>query len=206
MINTSIKKYYELNLQKHGPTAQGVGWKNQEAQEIRFNQLTKVFDTTPSYSINDLGCGTGDLFSFLTARFGQVSYHGYDVMPEMIVMARNQHQANDASFSLIAESSEMLTSHYTLASGIFNLKFDSSDENWKNYIISTLHVMNEKSTKGFAFNALTSYSDKEFMKEELFYSDPKWLFDYCRKNFANNIALLHDYNMYDFTILVKKVF
>ena len=206
MINPSIKEYYETNLQKHGATAQGVGWKNQEAQEIRFTQLMKVIYTPPPFSINDLGCGTGDLFSFLSKGTTSFSYHGYDVMPEMIALAREQHNTSDATFNVIADSNEMLTSDYTFASGIFNLKFNSSDESWREYIISTLHVMNEKSAKGFAFNALTSYSDKEMMKEELYYSDPRWLFDYCRKHFAKNVALLHDYNMYDFTILVKKNF
>lgn len=206
MINQSIKEYYEANLQQHGATAQGVGWKNQEAQQIRFSQLLKVIYTKPPFSINDLGCGTGDLFDFLSKEFASFSYHGYDVMPEMVTMAKEHHRTPDATFKLIAESSEMLTADYTLASGIFNLKFNSSDESWKEYIIKTLHSMNDKSSLGFAFNALTSYSDKEMMKEELFYSDPRWLFDYCRKNFAKNVALFHDYKMYDFTILVKKNF
>ncbi|CAN5492886.1 class I SAM-dependent methyltransferase [soil metagenome] len=206
MINPSIKEYYEINLQKHGATAQGVGWKNQEAQEVRFNQLAKVIYTDTPISINDLGCGTGDLFDFLAGKFGPISYRGYDVIPEMITMAKEQHAASGAAFDLINQSGEMLKADYTIASGIFNLKFDSSGESWKDYILSTLHVMNDKSSKGFSFNALTSYSDKEMMKEELFYSDPKWLFDYCRTKFARNVALLHDYNLYDFTILVKKNF
>lgn len=64
--------------------------------------------------------------------------------------------------------------------------------------------MNEKSTLGFAFNALTKYSDPEFMKEELYYTDPLFMFDYCKTNFSKNVALLHDYRQYDFTILVRK--
>ena len=66
--------------------------------------------------------------------------------------------------------------------------------------------MNEKSKFGFSFNALTSYSDAAFMKAELYYSNPGWLFDYCKTRFAKNVALLHDYSQYDFTILVKKNF
>jgi len=42
------------------------------------------------------------------------------------------------------------------------------------------------------------------MKEELFYADPLYFFDLCKKNFSRNIALLHDYYEYDFTILVRK--
>ena len=31
-----------------------------------------------------------------------------------------------------------------------------------------------------------------------------FIFDYCKKNFAKNIRLMHDYDLYEFTILVKK--
>jgi hypothetical protein len=65
--------------------------------------------------------------------------------------------------------------------------------------------MHEKSSKGFAFNALTKYSDEDKMQDYLFYSDPLYLFDYCKKHFSRNVALLHDYNQYDFTILVRKI-
>jgi hypothetical protein len=71
-------------------------------------------------------------------------------------------------------------------------------------MIETINLFNQISTSGFSFNALTKYSDKEFMKDYLYYSDPLVLFDYCKKNFSRNVALLHDYNLYEFTILVRK--
>jgi hypothetical protein len=93
---------------------------------------------------------------------------------------------------------------YTVASGIFNIRFGCDDESWLKYILETLSSMNEKSRDGFAFNILTKYSDREFMKPELYYADPAYLFDYCKKNFSRNVALLHDYDQYDFTIIVRK--
>jgi hypothetical protein len=91
-----------------------------------------------------------------------------------------------------------------VASGIFNVKLDTSNEDWKEYILNTLSKLNQLSSIAFSFNILTSYSDKEYMKDYLYYADPCFLFDYCKKNFSKNIALLHDYNLYEFTILVKK--
>ena len=64
--------------------------------------------------------------------------------------------------------------------------------------------MNQISTKGFSFNVLTSYSDKEFMRDYLYYANPLDLFDYCKKNFSKQVALLHDYNLYEFTLLIRK--
>jgi hypothetical protein len=112
--------------------------------------------------------------------------------------------SENAHWLKIDDARELLPADYTIASGIFNLKYTIEESEWKNYIIETLHQMNEKSKRGFAFNMLTIYSDKEFMKEELFYADPLYFFDLCKKNFSRNIALLHDYHEYDFTILVRK--
>ncbi|MBY0434046.1 MAG: class I SAM-dependent methyltransferase [Cyclobacteriaceae bacterium] len=205
MINSLLQNFYDSSLLRYGFTAQGVGWKNQEAQTIRFEELLKVIYSDSNFTVNDLGCGIGDLLPFLRSRFLSFQYEGYDVLEEMISIAKIRFP-EVSTFTLINESSELNVADYTLASGIFNLKFNETERNWKDYILSTLHAMNLNSKKGFSFNALTSYSDAEYMKPELYYSDPLWLFDYCKRNFAKNVALLHDYSMYDFTILVKKNF
>ena len=67
-----------------------------------------------------------------------------------------------------------------------------------------LHKMNDISRRGFSFNMLTKYSDPEYMRQHLYYADPCYLFDYCKMHFSRNVALLHDYEVYDFTILVRK--
>ena len=57
---------------------------------------------------------------------------------------------------------------------------------------------------GFAFNCLTSYSDHDKMRDYLYYADPLAIFDHCKKHYAKDVALLHDYGLYEFTILVRK--
>jgi len=42
------------------------------------------------------------------------------------------------------------------------------------------------------------------MREDLYYADPCFIFDYCKRNFSRNVALLHDYELYEFTIIVRK--
>jgi hypothetical protein len=64
--------------------------------------------------------------------------------------------------------------------------------------------MNALSRKGFSVNFLTKYSDPERMRPDLYYADPCLIFDYCKTHFSKNVALLHDYNLYDFTVLVRK--
>ena len=205
-IENNLQNYYDLHLDNHGPGAMGVGWKNEAAQQIRFDQLAKIIEPCPGFTINDLGCGVGDCYTYLTAtQQMDFQYYGYDMLKSMVDKAITRFQTSEnAHWIKIDNPHELLPADYSIASGIFNLKYTIEESEWKNYIVETLHQMNEKSKRGFAFNMLTIYSDKEFMKEELFYADPLYFFDLCKKNFSRNIALLHDYNEYDFTILVRK--
>lgn len=203
-MEEELKTFYQKHLSRYGASAQGVGWKNRDAQIIRFEQLAKLLPPG-SFSLNDLGCGVGDLLDFATAKFPHFKYRGYDVMEDMIRGAEQKYaDRNNASFYLIENASEMELADFTVASGIFNIRFNKKDESWLEYILETLRIMNTKSESGFAFNILTKYSDKEFMKEELYYADPCVMFDFCKRNFSRNVALLHDYDQYDFTIIVRK--
>ena len=107
-------------------------------------------------------------------------------------------------FLQIKSNDEIKESDYLIASGIFNVKNEVSESEWLYYILNTIEMMNKKSKKGFAFNVLTKYSDKEYMRDYLYYADPLFLFDYCKRNFSKNVALLHDYGLYEFSILVRK--
>jgi len=205
---TNVKKleFYEGRGLTTENSSFAVGWKNDHAQEIRFKKLCELFESEPGFfSINDLGCGLGHFHDYLISNdYRNVGYVGYDVLDKMILEAKKISRSGRSKFELIDEAQEMKMADFTVCSGIFNLKFDQPVEVWRKYIADTLDVMNEKSEKGFAFNALTSYADEDRKSEELFYSNPSQLFEYCLKNFSKNVSLLHDYHQHDFTILVRK--
>ena len=207
MLNSpEINNFYLEKLNNYGPSAQGVGWRDQKSQEIRFKQLIKIIDSDDSFIINDLGCGTGDLIRVLDLMFkGKYRYNGYDALDEMITLAKKEFpECPSLGFMKITDYGQMEVCDYAVASGIFNVRDGVADDEWQAYILATIHAMSHCSKKGFAFNALTKYSDPERMRPELFYSDPLLLFDYCKNNFSKSVALLHDYGIYDFTILVRK--
>ena len=94
---------------------------------------------------------------------------------------------------------------YGLASGIFNVRLGRSDAEWFDYLQATLDVLDRTSSLGFAFNCLTSYSDEDKKRDYLYYADPCQLFDLCKRRYSRQVALLHDYGLYEFTILVRKM-
>jgi SAM-dependent methyltransferase len=201
-IIEEVNRYYTAKIDEFGATPQGVDWNSSESQELRFEILSKVVQENESFSVLDFGCGFGSMLDYLDTKYNSFEYIGYDVSDEMIVAALEKFPRKEYAKWTTNLPSEK--SDYVIASGIFNVKLENTDYDWSNYIIETLNTLNESSIKGFSFNVLTKYSDKEYMKEYLYYADPMFLFDYCKTHFSKNIALLHDYNLYEFSIIVRK--
>jgi SAM-dependent methyltransferase len=202
-ILNEVEKYYSYKIRNYGDTPKGVDWNGRESQFLRFEQLCKVIDFSKDFSINDLGCGYGALFDYMMSRYSNFNYHGIDVSEEMIEKAKLRNFHNERA-DFIKASSPKNIADYGIASGIFNVRLDIPIEEWQKYIIETIEVLNATSRRGFAFNCLTSYSDKDKMRDYLYYADPCKIFDTCKRHYSKHIALLHDYGLYEFTILVRK--
>jgi len=204
------KNYFEERLTAHGATARGVDWNSEAAQELRFSQLSKVINTTQPLSLLDYGCGYGALAGYLRrSGFPLRHYVGFDVLESMVSKAREVYRAeltgdDQTLYTFTSDFNQLTPVDFAIASGIFNLKLDVPNDQWTAYVISELHKLDSLSTKGFSFNMLTKYSDAEYMRPHLYYADPCYLFDYCKTHFSRNVALLHDYEVYDFTIIVRK--
>ena len=121
----------------------------------------------------------------------------------MIAKARELHSAM-SQVAFVSEESGLSHADYTVASGIFNVKLQTPATEWESYMLQTLESIDRLSAKGFAFNVLTKYSDPEFMRPDLHYADPLFLFDYCKAKFSPFVSLIHDYPLYEFSILVRK--
>ncbi len=202
-IQTELAAYFAEKLAEHGPVPQGVDWNGAESQKARFEQLAGVIQRPGGFTINDLGCGYGALFAYLRLRYRDFMYNGYDVSEPMIRAAKGRYAGiPNAYFDVATEPA--VQADYGIASGIFNVKFGYSDAEWSRYVTDTLDVMDRTSRCGFAFNCLTSYSDPEKMRSDLYYADPCVLFDLCKRRYSRKVAVLHDYELYDFTIIVRK--
>lgn len=199
-----VAAYYAERLAEHGDTPHGVDWNGEESQRVRFEQLCKIIDPkTPGFSLNDLGCGYGALLDYLRDTHTTCTYLGVDVSHEMIKTAGQRHAAADqARFITSAEPDQM--ADYGVASGIFNVRLRRTDAEWFNYLQGTLDALDRTSSLGFAFNCLTSYSDENKKRDYLYYADPCRLFDLCKRRYSRQVTLLHDYGLYEFTVLVRK--
>jgi len=202
-IRRAISEYYTAKVTVHGATPCGVDWNSPQSQFLRFEKLMSVTDGRREFSINDYGCGYGALLQFLHANHLAPQYTGFDLAEAMIVQAVTIHGAN-GSHRFSSREEDVGTADYTVASGIFNVKLAATPVEWRDYILETLNKLCSISSVGFAFNMLTSYSHPERMRDTLYYGDPCFFFDYSKRYLSPNVALLHDYGLHDFTIVIRK--
>jgi SAM-dependent methyltransferase len=198
----AVANYYSAKLAQHGQTPQGADWNSQESQMLRFEQLTKVIRPGPPFSVNDLGCGYGALYDYLSNSFGTFSYTGCDISESMISAAQERQRKHNLRFLVASVPPEV--ADYGVASGIFNVRLGYQEAEWRHYLESTIDALDRTSRLGFAFNSLSSYSDPARMRDYLYYADPCSLFDLCKRRYSRQVALFHDYGLYEFTIIVRK--
>jgi SAM-dependent methyltransferase len=196
-----VAAYYSAKVASHGTTARGVDWNSPESQELRFAQIERLLDGPEPFTVNDYGCGYGAFAAYLMQRGRRARYFGFDISTEMLSAARRfLKDMNDCC--LVDDRADMVKADYTVASGIFNVKLDAGNVVWESYVDETLDHMAAVSRRGFAFNMLTAFADVDRMRPDLYYADPHAYFDKCRR-FSRQVALLHDYPLYEFTLLVR---
>ena len=195
--------HYRDKFATHGATPLGVDWNGEASQRVQFEQLLKLLPDGASCSLNDFGCGYGALADLLVDRAGDFDYRGYDLNPEMISAASERHATN-AHVAFHVADEPLARADYGVASGVFTLRLGRTDAECRAQLLQSLDALDRTSRLGFGFNCLTAYSDRDRMKDHLYYPDPCDLFDLCKRRYARNVALLHDYGLYAFTILVRK--
>ncbi len=200
-----VKDLYSTNLREKGAVAAAVGWPTVESQQLRFEKLTGIItDRSQPVSVNDYGCGYGAHLTYLLRDAGvQVGeYNGYDLSESMLDAARAEHSNFAGALNLRCSSELDTVADYSFVSGTFNVRFASDEEAWAGFIRSTLDRLAACSRKGFAFNLLSTYVD--WHAPNLYYADPGYWFDHCKRNYARRVTLLHDYPLYEWTMLVTK--
>ena len=142
-ICDAVAAYYAAKLAQHGATARGVDWNSPESQHLRFDQLLKLLPPQGGALI-DYGCGYGALLSYLRTKHIAARYQGFDIAPEMVACARQTH-AGASNCSFVDVESELEAAEYAVASGIFNVRMDFSNDEWQSYVLNILQRLSRLS-------------------------------------------------------------
>jgi len=202
-MHETAARYYGEKVREFGATHRGVDWSTEASQILRFDQLLRLVNPAQLSSIFDFGCGYGALLTYLRQLGLQCRYTGFDISESMIAHATSLH-ADDPLSTFTSRIDEATRADMTVASGVFNVKQHHSDDAWEEYVVENIAAIDRLSEHAFAFNMLSSYSDPAKRRPDLFYGKPTFFFDYCKTHFSPAVALLHDYPLYEFTVVVRK--
>ena len=203
VLRDEVARYYTDTLRRHGANAQGVDWRDDGSQQTRFTQLLRVAEWAERVEVLDYGCGYGALVDELDRDGRPFRWVGFDISEAMLDEARSRHGGR-AECVVVAEESALEPVDFVVASGIFNVRLEADEGEWGRYVEGVVDRLDKLSQRGFAFNMLTSYSEPDKRRPDLYYADPLAWFDRCKRRYSSQVALLHDYGLWEFTIVVRK--
>jgi SAM-dependent methyltransferase len=201
-IHQAVAAYYDATLATHGPTARGVDWRDEASHRLRHAQFLRLLDGNPCASVIDLGCGYGDFLTILRAAGHRGHYLGCDVAPGMIEAARAMHHEDgNCTWQLGAKPNAV--ADYAVANGVLNVRRGADATAWLAYVESVMQTLGAHSSRGFGFNMLSTSSDPEKRRADLHYADPVATLALCLQRYGRHVALLQDYGLWEFTVLVR---
>jgi len=170
-----VKSFYKSRYHSFGNRVQSLGWYSSKEQFIRFEALTKDFDTQllKKESIVDFGCGLAHFLTWLQEKGFSNDYTGVDIIEEFLEKNRFRFPKN-----------QFLTSHnflnnkkkygFIFASGAFTIPWS---DNHVEKIKSIIKELFNKCNFGFSFNMLSVSSI--FKNPRYYYFDPLDVSKYC---------------------------
>lgn len=184
--------FYDNRYDQFGGDVKSVGWGDIESQRLRFKILTEIAALS-GQRICDLGCGFGDLYSYLKEHFKNIEYLGIDLSEKLIGEARDRYPKTVFEVRDILKELPQEKFDYVLSSGALSFKMKSHEK----YIERMLEAMMAMSTKGVAVNFLSSYVDYKLDKN--FHLSPEKAIKMGRQ-LTRFVAVRHDYPLYEFTM------
>jgi cyclopropane fatty-acyl-phospholipid synthase-like methyltransferase len=197
-----IKKYFQDKVLEHGPTAEGMDWKDAATQYLRFEMIAKYIDFSSCPSILDVGCGGGEFLAFCEKKGHRCEYSGIDVVPEMVGFT-NQRFGRDVAFQSDLES--VPDSHkydYVIASGTYNAKLTQDESSWRVFFYDNVARMYALSNKGAIFNCMTEHV--EWRYDRLYYPTLSDLSAFITKSLTRDFIFDHSYPLFEMTVFIPK--
>jgi SAM-dependent methyltransferase len=194
-----VLDFYAERWGQFGYDTRSLGIGSRESQAVRFDVLTRIGDLSNA-SVLDVGCGFGDLRTFLEQKGIPVRYTGLDLQPAFIEEARRRHPG-DVFFCADVEHFEPeQPPDYVLISGTFNVKFREDQEAW---VFGVLRRLFDRARRGVGINLLSTYYDPGHFREDMFYCPPERALAAAHE-ITRWVTLRHDYMPHDFTLYLYR--
>jgi SAM-dependent methyltransferase len=194
--------HYSGLLEEYGLESRSLDWPTVEVQERNFRAVAQAFaHERDEFSVYEIGCGLGDMATFLQRHYPRARYAGCDINENLVRRALLAHPGLEVEVRDILESPPC-ESDYVVASGIFNLHMSVPEAQWQEFIFAMLRVMFGSARRGVAANFHTSYVD--WRKTNDYYQDPCAAFDFAKRELSRFVELRHAYYPWEFAMIVYR--
>jgi len=192
-VHDSIFNHYTELYYKHGVNPASLGWPKGR-QSIRFKVMSEIGNLKNS-KILDVGCGFGDLLTFLKKNKISVRYVGVDINQKFIEISKEKHPKNNFQVRDIEKKKFNQKFDWVFAIGTTNMA--GSHE----YIKNLLTEMFSISRKGVAMDFMSTYVD--FRRKGSFHASPEKVFKIAKK-LSKRVIIRHDYLPFEFCVYIYK--
>jgi len=192
-------KLHGISHAAHGYAPDTLFWPSRGLQKTLFSVLADI-GTQSGDSLLDVGCGFGDLYSWLHGAGLTVSYTGIDLSPEILETAARMNPGLDFrcgelfDFDWSAQSFD-----WVLLSGTLNWELDDDGD----YERRLIRRMFDICRRGVAFNMLDLRHYKTTAMGEMKAHDPAAMLAFCQ-TITPDCSVQADYLPDDFTIYMQR--
>lgn len=191
----SIFRFHNEMIKKYGVAdIAALGWKSREAQLARYQVLSGIADLNDC-TLQDVGCGHGDLRPFLGELYPNLHYMGIEQIPALLDIAieRYGHLPETLFFKGDFSTAALPQTDYVIACGA--LSYQNSDPL---YIFKMIEKLFSSSIKGFAFNLLCK---TDIAGGIITCYSPSVITDFCNK-LSSHTKFVDGYWEDDFTVMM----
>jgi ubiquinone/menaquinone biosynthesis C-methylase UbiE len=192
-----VRSHYEPRIDKYEKGHETLDWESEESQRKRFQVLA---DHVPldGKMLLDVGCGIGDLYTFLKEHNIGSHYTGIDLLEKMVDKAKELHpEGNFLQGDIFTRSPfEEKTFDVAYCSGIFNLNMGDNSR----FLKEAIPVFFRHSREWVVFNLL---DPDHYVKDSRYcFFRPQEVLPWL-KPYASKVEIVEDYVPNDFTVIAR---
>lgn len=214
-ISKLLLSHYDGKLSQFGDSAEAMDWRDENEQNLRFRSFIRsiapqVFSPLnrpelPAPTLLDVGCGTGHFFEYLKALnlTSVIEYSGTDINQEMIKLARDKFPGVPFETADFLKKPGSRQYDHLISNGILTLKTpEVTEAAFWSFAQELMDQMWKLCRQSIALNFITKHVEWEV--PTLFHIAPERVLSFAKSRYTSNVAILHDYNLYEFIVVIKK--
>ena len=202
LILSDAAAYYASRLAQHGATSQGVDWNGAE--------FASAAPRAVSQAVSGRQGGFRHRSRLRFWRLPALSARGRSLRPLCRLRHRTQHDRKSARTFRRRRRSSVARRCCSRGDGRFRgrKRHIQRQGGYSRQRLACLRQRHDRRAgplgrRGFGFNVLSLSSDPARRKPHLHYADPTATLEHCLLRYGRSVALLQDYGLYEFTIIVR---